>query len=283
MLELLIKFQKMDRRWVFLGMALAILIPLVFPLQMPFRVDKEVRDIHRQIEALPTGSAVLISADFDPASVPEIGPFFTTHLHHLFQRDLKPVMLTLWPTAIPLVLPELEAIAKQYGKTYGEDYAFLGYKEGKELVIKNIGQNIFQQFPTDYYGKPLGELPIMEGRRQAKDFPLLVSTSAGFPGLNEYVLQIQGQYNLKMIGVCTAVGGPDYIPFYKSGQLLGLSMGMPGSAQYEKLVWDGKPKAGVKLLATSAMDVLNLGHLFIIILIIMGNVAFFITRRVEEA
>ena len=283
MLDWLIRFQKMDRRWVFLGMALAIFIPLLWPLKMPFRVDKEVRDIYQRIEALPAGSPVLISADFDPASVPELGPFFTTHLHHLFQRNLKPVMLTLWPTAIPLVLPEIQAVAKVYGKKYGEDFLFLGYKEGKELVIKNVGQNIFQQFPTDYFGTKLDEIPIMAGRGQAKDFPLLVSISAGFPGLNEYVLQIQGQYNLKMIGVCTAVGGPDYIPFYKSGQLLGLSMGMPGSAQYEKLVWKGKPPPGVKLMATAAMDVLNLGHLFIIILIIMGNVAFFITRRVEEA
>ena len=283
MLDWLIKFQRMDRRWVFLGMAVAILIPLLWPLQLPFRVDKEVRDIYQEVEKLPEGSAVLISADFDPASVPEIGPFFTTHLHHLFRRDLKPVLVTLWPTAIPLVYPELQAIAKTYGKTSGEDYVFLGYKEGKELVIKNIGQNIFQQFPTDYTGIPLADIPIMEGRRQAKDFGLVVSISAGFPGLNEYVLQIQGQYNLNMIGVSTAVGGPDYIPFYKSGQLKGLSMGMPGSAQYEQLVWDKKPAPGVKLLATAAMDVLNLGHVFIIILIIMGNIAYFITRRIEEA
>ncbi len=283
MLELLIKFQKMDRRWVFLGMAIAIFIPLLFPLKLPFRVDKEVRDIYRQVEKLPEGSAVLISADFDPASVPEIGPFFTAHLHHLFRRNLKPVVLTLWPTATPLVLPELEAIAKRYGKTYGKDYAFLGYKEGKELVIKNVGQNIFQQFPTDHYGTPLTDIPVMSGRPQAKNFPLFVSVSAGFPGLNEYVLQIQGQYDLNMVGVCTAVGGPDYIPFYKSNQLRGLSMGMPGSAQYEQLVWKGKPAQGVKLLATSAMDVLNLGHLFIILLIVFGNIAFFITRRVEES
>jgi hypothetical protein len=282
MLQLLIKFQTIDRRWIFVAMALSILLPLLWPVKLPFGVDKEVRDIYKEIEALPPGSPVLISADFDPASVPEIGPFFTTHLHHLFRRDLKPVVLTLWPTAIPLVLPELEATAKKYNKTYGEDYVFLGFKEGKELVIKNIGQNIFQQFPTDYHKTPIEELPIMQGRRQAKDFPLMVGISAGFPGLNEYVLQIQGQYNLRMIGVCTAVGGPDYIPFYKSKQLLGLSMGMPGSAQYEQLVWKGKPAPGVKLLATSAMDVLNLGHLLIITLIVLGNFAYFVTRRLED-
>ena len=41
MLEWLIKFQKMDRRWVFLGMALAILIPLLVPIKLPFRWIKK--------------------------------------------------------------------------------------------------------------------------------------------------------------------------------------------------------------------------------------------------
>jgi len=101
------------------------------------------------------------------------------------------------------------------------------------------------------------------------------------------VLQIQGQYNLKMGSSCTAVSAPDYIPFYKAGQLFGLAGGMPGSAQYEKLVFpDGPPTSGPakgeRLLATQAINVLNLGHLFIIALIVLGNIAFFITRRIED-
>ncbi|MEE2785987.1 MAG: hypothetical protein VX589_01525 [Myxococcota bacterium] len=283
MLELLYRFQRMDRRWVFAGMALSIIVPLLFPIKFDFKVNKEVQAIYDTIEGLAPGTTVLVSADFDPASVPELGPFYTAHVHHLFRKNLKPVLVTLWPTSIPLIYPEMKAIAEKFGKVYGRDWAFLGYKEGKELVIKNIGQNILQQFPKDYEDTPLGDLPIMQGMRQAKDFGVLVSISAGFPGLNEYVLQIQGQYNLRMVGACTAVGGPDYIPFFKSKQLLGLSIGMPGSAQYEKLVWQGKPPEGVQLLATSAMDVLNIGHLFIILLVVFGNIAYFVTRRVEDA
>jgi hypothetical protein len=59
-------------------------------------------------------------------------------------------------------------------------------------------------------------------------------------------------------------------------------MGMPGSAQYEKLVWQGNPDPGVKLMATKSMDVLNIGHLFIILLILFGNIAYFVTRRLRE-
>ena len=39
MLKLLENFQKMDRRWVFLGMALMILIPLLFPFNIAFDED----------------------------------------------------------------------------------------------------------------------------------------------------------------------------------------------------------------------------------------------------
>ena len=42
MLDLLIRFQNMDRRWVFLGMALAIVLPMLVPFSMPFKVDKRV-------------------------------------------------------------------------------------------------------------------------------------------------------------------------------------------------------------------------------------------------
>ena len=297
MLKLLQNFQKMDRRWVFLGMALTIVIPLLFPFKLPFKVEKEVTALYDQVESLQEGTPVLVSADFDPGSMPELWPFFTSNLHHMFAKDLKPVFVTLWPTASPLIIPEINKIAKFHGKEYGEDYAFLGYKEGRELVIKNIGQNFRQAFPKDYRGTALDEIPVLDGLKQAKDFPLLISISAGFPGLNEYVLQIQGQYNLNMIGACTAVSGPDYLPFLKSGQIQGLSMGIPGSAQYEKLVVqnygdklpnennipEGQQIEPFVSMGAQGLNVLSLSHLFIILLILLGNVAYFITKRVEDS
>ena len=88
-------------------------------------------------------------------------------------------------------------------------------------------------------------------------------------------------------GATTAVSAPDYVPYYKSNQLFGLSGGMPGSAQYEKLVYDkyGNDSGliNARPIATQALNVLNMGHLFIVLLILMGNVAFFLTRNIEEA
>jgi len=272
------RFQRMDPRFVFLGMAIAILLPMVVPIAFPFQIDERVQSLYDEVEDLPAGSTVLLSADFDPGSRPELEPFMRANLHHLFRKDVKVVMVTLWETAPPLVGPLLEEVAQQYDLTYGVDYADLGFKPGLELAIKAIGANLPKSFPSDARGNPVEELPIMAGKQQAKDFPLLVLVSAGFPGTREYVLQIQGQYSLDMISACTAVSAPDYVPFYKGNQLLGLVGGMPGAAQYERLVWPDGPPEDVVLLATPAVNVLNLGHIYIIALIVLGNVAWALTR-----
>jgi hypothetical protein len=280
--DFLVRFQNLDRRWIFVGMALSILIPMLFPVTFPFSIDQRVQKIYDTIEELPDDSKVFLSADFDPSSRPELEPFFRANLHHMFRNDIKVVSATLWPTAPPLVLPIMQEIAEQHGKVYGEDWVFLGFIDGKEMAIKYIGENIPKAFPKDFYGAPIGSLPVMNGVRQAKDFPLIVSVSAGFPGTQEYVLQIQGQYGLDIISSCTAVSGPDFIPFFKADQLKGLSAGIPGSAQYEQLVFPDGPPDGVRLLGTAGLNVLNLGHLFIVMLIIAGNIAYFLTQQREE-
>lgn len=277
-----VRFQNMDRRWIFLGMGIAILLPMLVPSTSNFSVDRPVQDIHDAVEALPAGGTVYISADFDPGSRPELEPFYRAILHQLFDQDVNVVAGTLWASAPPLVLPILREVADAHKKEYGKDWAFLGFKDGKELAVKAIGENIPKTFPTDYKQTPIGELPVVANFKQLKDFDLVVLVSAGFPGIKAYVLQVQGQYGLRMVGATTAVSGPDYIPYYKAGQLVGLSAGMPGSAQYEKLVFvDADPKPEIvpeRLLGIEALNVLNLGHLFIVGLIILGNLAFFITR-----
>lgn len=278
-MEWLARIQHLDRRIIFLLMGISILIPVLFPLPLAFKVDERVQNLFNTIEALPEGSTVLISADFDPASRPELEPFFRANLDHLFRRNIKVVVVTLWAYAPGLVVPLLQEYATKHNKVDGVDWTFLGFKEGKELVMKEMGVNLRQAFPTNFAGKPVEELPIMNGIKQLKDFPLMVLVSAGFPGTKEWVLQVQTQYNLKMVSSCTAVQTPDYIPYYKSKQLQGLAGGMPGSAQYEMLV--GVPTE--KALATRGVNVLNMGHAFIIGAILLGNISYFAAKRRGQA
>lgn len=277
MLKFLIRLQFIDRRYIFLAMALAIFLPLVFRegCEPKLVVDRPVQDVFDAIEKLPPRSVVVVSANLDPASRPELAPFMEANLDHLFRKDLRVVVLTLWPYAPGVIMPPLQAIAAEHGRVEGKDWVFLGYKDGKEFVMKALAENLRQTYPTDNRGIPLGELPVMEGVQSLRDAALLIDYSAGYPGTKEWVIQVQGQYNVPMVSACTAVQITDYVPYYRAGQLLGLSGGIPGSAQYESLV-------GRKGLGVVGVRVLNYAHMFIILAIVIGNISFLTARRFRE-
>ena len=168
MIRQLIRFQNMDRRWIFLGMALAIVIPLLAPVSFPFKIDERVESIYDRIESLEAGDTVFISADFDPASRPELEPFYRANLHHFFVKDVNVVMASLWPFAPPMVNPWLEEIAADHGKVDGEHFVFLGFKDGKELAIKLIADDVIKAFPKDLKERETAKLPSWKAKSSCK-------------------------------------------------------------------------------------------------------------------
>ena len=63
-----------------------------------------------------------------------------------------------------------------------------------------------------------------------------------------------------------------YDPYVASGQLDALVAGLRGAAEYEKLI-DRKGGGNRGMLAQST------AHLYVVVLIIIGNVAYFRSRR----
>lgn len=279
------KLTQLDRRWIFLAMGIAIVAPLLFPVSMDFQVSPMVRSVYDEVENLPEGSTVFISMDYDPGSQPELEPFTRAVVRHLLRRRAKLVFVTLWPKTPPLVLDLMEDVIQgEYVEgtgyfegephpdyRYGDDYVYLGFKEGKEIVIAGMGQNIRQMFPTDYEGTPLSRLGAMEGVDSLKDFPLLINCSAGAPGAREYVQQVVARHDLRFAAATTAVQVTDLTPYYPN-QVFGLVGGMRGSAEYEQLMEYEGP-------GTKGLNVLTFGQILIIVAILFGNAIYFLNRR----
>ncbi|HVV87135.1 MAG TPA: hypothetical protein VHE35_29045 [Kofleriaceae bacterium] len=282
------RLQHFDRRWIFLVMALAVVIPLFFPIGLPALPDPMTRAAYNAVEALPDGARVFVSLDLDPASTPEIEPFYRAVILHLKRKHAKLVFATTWYAAPPLVDRYLRetvetAIAppgtagysglpdRAYEKNV--DYVNLGFREGKGAIIAQFGVNLRAAFDGKAAdGTPLDSIHMMDGLKQLKDFDLIVLVSAGFPGAKEYVQFAGSRFKLRMIAACTAVSTTDLSPYFQTGQLVGLVGGMAGAAGYEYLV--GKKGSG-----TSGADVLNVGNLVVILAIVFGNVVFFLGRR----
>ena len=113
---------------------------------------------------------------------------------------------------------------------------------------------------------------MMSGIYKFEDFDFLFSASAGFPGSLEWMQYATDNTNVKMSTGTTSIMVNDIMPFVVSDQIQGILAGMPGAAEYEKLV--GKPGIG-----TSGMDAQSLAHLVIVFFIIFGNIGYFIERK----
>jgi len=265
----------MDRRIIFLIMGASVAIPLLFSIDLPLQMTKPVKDFYETIEALPEGSVVFVADDWDPGSVGELRTASIVVHEHLFQRNLKVIDVCLWPTGPGIVSQTLEEVARRHNKTYGEDYVYLGFKEGRQTVMVALAESIARTFPRDFHGNKMADLPIMRGIEKVQDCALLISVSAGYPGTKEWVQQVRNRYDLDMMSATGGVSAPEYYPYYESGQLLGIVGGIKAMAEYETLI-------GKEAFAVRAMDAQSVGHYTLVLLIVVGNVLYLMNRRREK-
>jgi hypothetical protein len=274
--KILEKLDTLDRRIIFIFIALSIAVPLLFPVNLDFSITQPVQSFYDAIENLPPGSKVLVSCDYDPGSMPELYPMNVAVFYQLLSRNLKIITMQLWPAGTPLAQSAMSEVLKDFpNRKYGEDWVNLGFKEGKEVVMVSMGTSIPKTFPTDYQGKKLEDLPIMHGVTNFDDLALLVNISGGLPGTKEWVLQVQSRYHVKLGSGCTAVSAPEFYPYVQSGQLVGLLGGMKGAAEYEKLV----KRPGT---AARGMDAQSVSHIVVFLFILIGNIAFFALKKTKK-
>ncbi len=272
-LDFIVRAGSLDRRYIFLVIALVVILPLFFPLGLPIRPTTSSQDVYNAVEELKAGDKALVSFEYGPSTKPEIHPMAVALLRHLFDRDVKVYITCLWPDGQFMAMEAIEQVAEnQYHKVYGEDYVLLGYRPGAEAVIKGLVSNFRKVFTVDAQGSFLDDIPMMVGVNQVADFDYLFSASAGYPGTVEWVQYAADPVGITMSTGTTSIQVNEVMPYVQSGQIVGILGGMPGAAEYESLIG----QAGI---GTSGMDAQSVAHLIIVGFIIFGNISFFVERR----
>jgi hypothetical protein len=262
-----------DRRWLFLGLALYVVVPLLQPVGLPkVKITPEAQALYDFIEALPTDRVVLLTCDYDPGSKPELHPMTFAIVEHLCRRNIPFAVIELWPQGSGMANEVIdEVVEKKYGKQEYRDYVHLGFKSGQEVVIQSLGNSLLKTYPTDIKGVPIGEIPVLSGIESVKDFSLIMNISAGTPGTKEWVQQAGSRYGVPVATGCTGVQAPQSYPYYPR-QLVGLLGGMAAAAEYERLV-------GVPGSATKGMEAQSFTHAVVFLFVVFGNVVYFWQRR----
>ena len=270
---------RIDRRIIYVVLAIVVIVPLIVPLKLMKDVSPRAREVFNAIDNLKdTGKPLLISVDFDPASLPELYPMLISMVRHAFARNIKVLVTGLWAPGTGLAQQALRDASAEFHKQNGVDYVFLGYKVGVDAVILGMGENIKAVFPTDNDGRSLDSLPMMANIKKLADIGFIVSLSAGTPGYSDWLMYAGSRYHAKLGVGSTAVQAADAYPYLQTGQITGLLAGMKGAAEYEFLVnQHGFSKA--RMTAAPAMDPQSLAHIAIIVLVIIGNIGFFADRR----
>ena len=268
------KFLHIDRRIIFIFVALGVIIPLVWPLGLAVTTSPPVENVYNAIEELKPGTPVLISVDYDPSTQPELSPMTTALMRHCVARKLPIIVTVLHPGGPGLAVDITDKVAAETGAVRNVDYALLGYKVGSSAVILSLGQDFRISYPRDYYNTAVEDIPLMKGIKNYDDIGLVVTISGStFPDI--WVAYAHERYGQKVAAGVTAVMAADYYPYLQTGQMVGLIGGLKGAAEYEKLI--NRPDDGLK-----GMDAQTIVHLFIVLMIILGNLAYIFAQRARN-
>jgi len=272
-LSILEKIQNIDRRYIYLLVWIAVLFPLLNPLGLPVSIGKYSTAYYDYIEELPEDSVIMVTFDYGISAMPELYPLTIGTFHHLWNHDFKIIVVASWmqgPMVMDVVLEELNP-EERYGKVYGEDWVELGWFAQREIGMAALGKDIWATLPVDYIeNKPTSSFPIMQNIKTAEDIDLIISFETGTPGLPEWVRQWETPYGTRIIMGCIGVMVPEVAPYLQTGQLEALIPGLTASAEYELLL--NRPG-----LAIAGVDAISMSHLLIIVLVILGNVAYFLS------
>lgn len=217
-----------DRRYIFLLIGVAVIMPLIFPLGLPLGITQPAQDLYNKVESLKEGSVVLLTFDYYPSTLPETEPMSYAALRQLFKKNIKVITVTTIPLgALSVMENVVKNVAREYHKEYGVDYVNLGYKYGYQAVMLGMGRKISDIFPTDAYGNKLETLPLMQGIKNYKgiDFIFIVSDNAT---VDYWVSLVNAQFGTPMGAGVTAVMAPKCYSYLQTKQLVGLLGGMKG-------------------------------------------------------
>ncbi len=272
--------EALDRRWIYLVLAASVVLALLSGIYYPDKPSDVVMPIYDHVESLPDGTPILLSLDYSPSSAPELEPMAEALTRHALLSGHPVCFLSLWPTGNNMIsrVEQSICLAEFPDAVPGHDWVSLGYQAGGEMLINSLRDSLATRYETDMAGRSLRDLPALRDVIGLADFGLVVSISAGLPGLKEWILYAGDVIDVPVAGGSTGVGAPQFFPYYPL-QLIGLMGALKGAAEYEAALLAGYPGSVPYVQrATRGMGAQAVAHTVIVVFIVLGNVGLLLSR-----
>lgn len=268
--SILVKLQKIDRRYLYWILFIGLMIPFIRPLGLPVAVTPSTLDLYNELKTLKPGDVVLLNEAFGVGGIPDCMPATVASTKIILRQGAKLIFVSPY-VDYQILWARLQESVPDFGQLeYGKDYVFLGFYAGLEAAVAQLGANIRTVFPTDAYGTPLDQIEMMKNVNSARDIQLVLSADTG-DWCDYYIRQWHTIYGTPVGEIGIAMLGSSYMPMYRAGVLFGMSVGSRGGAEMEKLI--GEPGT-----ATITMDSINVSHLLVIVAVILANIGMLAAR-----
>ena len=269
--------QALDRRVIYVILLLSIIVPLLAShFTVPIVPSKQSQDFYDTVENIgrtQPDKLVIVDGNWSPSTRGENQWQTEAILTHLMKRHLHFAILSFDPQNNTVTQQIIDQLAPKYGYVYGRDYVNWGYRPVAVYAptLKGLVQSIPGTIKKDYKGVPLASLGVMQGVQNMKDVSAVIEITPSAT-VDAWIGLVQGAYHTPILFAPTAVMAPTYYPYLDSGQLSGMLTGVKGAGDYEYLI-------GTQGFGTRATGALSLVYGLLIVLIILGNVGYYVTRR----
>ena len=306
------RMQNLDRRYIYIVVALSIIIPLLIPFNSKTYITEPVENLYKKIDSFSEREdrAILMCFMHDASTMPELFPMEVSILRHCFERNIKVFTICFLPTAAPLIDYAINT-AKEVGGfdvQSGVDYCNIGYKPYALFlpILLGMGEDIAEAVETDSEGRKVENLEIMKNLKNYNELNLVIDFSAS-ASVQTWITYARVKFGANIGAGITAVMAAENYPFLQTGQLVGMLGGLKGAAEYEKLVdvfasyesedypngrtfskeivketWIPITDRNIPYQFKTArigMNAQSVAHIMIIVFIILGNIGYFVTRK----
>lgn len=305
------KMQKVDRRILYVILVVFVCTGLFIPVKIPVEPDPSSKDFYATVMAIPEGSTVLVQTDWTNSTRGESMGHFENLMRLLMSKKLKFVFYSaadpVAPQVARTVITRINAERKAEGLyvyQVGKDYLDLGYFANAEATNTNMGTDLRQAWANRTSKVPEGgevdifKTDVLKDIRKIGDCKMMVVVTASA----SIDIAIQRLANkVPITAMVTGVTGPGVLPFYQSGQVKGIAIGLKGVYDTEYLmanginVSNGDERPKVTWAKTSSVDkvvegktfargnqyygTLHVALVLLILAVILGNVGMFMSRR----
>lgn len=294
--------RNVDRRVVYVVMVVVLSIPFLVDYSLPIYPDRYTRGFYETIEGLAENEetrdkVVMVLSNWGPGTKGENEPQFEVIMRHLLRRKLKFVFVcsvadpAFHDTAM-LAFEEAKQAERERARRlnqevptweYGVDYLDFGYRNA--LVFAPFAQSVIAEahdfYQQDYVEKrsllDRSSHPLLREYKSVEDVSAVIVVSAADEARDIVGLVKSDHPHLLVAPATMGIVANDLYPYVKSGHMFGLLNSARAASEYRVLL---DPESAE---TTSFDNAMSLGKTLLLVLVVVGNIAFVVTRRAERS